>query len=333
VLQKDYQIFWKENRIIDLHNDLLSYLVASPSHTPYDRATRSSISQLRKGGVGFLALVAFAQTERDSQYQLGRQVAAYLSLLQRYPEAFCQFPAQVKGRVSTCFAIENCSTCIGENEPIERGLKRLKKIFVAGVRPLYASLTWNQENRCGGGAHSSVGLKSDGERILDAIQGHVTAVDVSHASDLLAYDILSYLDRTKSTLKVMASHSSFRHVSNVPRNLPDEIAQEICHRGGVVGLTCIRNFIGKTAEDYYRHVEHGIALGITGALCVGADFFCVPGLPPKVLKAFYQEHFFPEIPNISALRTVLHGVGKRFGRDVQEGMAWKNAWERILTYK
>ena len=329
--QKEYQTVWKENKVIDLHNDLLTYLVASPSHSPYDSATCSSIEQLRRGGVGCLVLPVFAETKYNSQYQLGRQSAIYASLHERYPEAFCPLQDPVKGAISTCFAIENCSTFLSESEPIERGLKRLKKLFSAGIRPLYVSLTWNQENRCGGGAHSSKGLKSDGERILDAIQGHVTAIDLSHTSDQLAYDILRFLDRTKNSLKVIASHSNFRAVSDVPRNLADELAQEIAHRGGVIGLTCIRKFIGKTSDDYYRHIEHAIALGVKDALAIGADFFCVPGLPPKVLSSFYKEHFFLEIADASSLRIVLREVERRFGKDVQEGLAWRNAWERLLT--
>lgn len=323
----EYQTFWKESKVVDLHNDLLSYLLASSSHSPYDTVTRSSIPQLREGGIGCLAVVAYAETGRGSQYHLARQTAIFASLPERYPEAFCHLHAPVKGRIAICLAIENCSTFVGEDEPLERGIRRLNKIFRSGIRPLYVSLTWNHENRFGGGSSSRCGLKSDGERILDVIQGHVTAIDLSHTSDRLAYDILSYLDRTKSSLKVIASHSSFRHVSDVPRNLPDEIAKEICRRGGVIGLTCINYFIGKSADDFYKHIEHALSLGIKDSLAIGADFFCPHDLLPNSLKA---NHFFPEIADSSSLRAVLQEVGRRFGTEVQEGMAWKNARDRLF---
>jgi microsomal dipeptidase-like Zn-dependent dipeptidase len=275
-------------------------------------------------------LAVFAETKKHSEYQLGRQSALYITLHQQYGEYFCPLYDGETRKIATCCAIENCSTFLSETEPLERGLKRLKKVFSAGIRPLYVSLTWNQENRCGGGAHSSKGLKSDGERVLDALQTHVTAIDLSHTSDQLASDILRYLDRTKSSMKVIASHSNFRSVSDVPRNLPDELAQEIAHRGGVIGLTAIRNFIGKTPEDYYRHIEHALAKGLGNAVAIVADFFCVPGLSSVALKAFYEEHFFPTLSDSSCLRNVMDEVGKIFGNDVQQGIAWKNAWERIF---
>ncbi len=328
---EEYQTVWKENKVIDLHNDLLSYLVASPSHSPHDSATRSSIEQLQAGGVGILVVVAFSQTRRKSEYQLARQSALYTALHQRYSEHFCPLKERVDGKIATCCAIENCSTFLGETEPFERGLRRLKKVFSTGISPLYVSLTWNQENRCGGGALSTAGLKDDGRRVLDAIRGYVTAVDLSHASDQLACDILTYLDETKSPLQVMASHSNFRSVTDVPRNIPDEFAQEIVRRGGVIGLTAIRRFIGPTVDHYYRHVEHALAQGFGSALAIGADFFVVPGLASDILKSFYKEHFFPELSDSSCLRALLEEVGRRFGAEVQQGIAWKNSWEKLLV--
>jgi membrane dipeptidase len=330
VKKKGYQTVWKENKTIDLHNDLLMYLVASPSHTPHDTATRSSIEQLRNGGVGCLVLTVFAETKQHSEYQLGHQSTVYATLHERYGGDFCPLSQHVKGKIATCLAIENCSTFLGETEPLEYGLQRLGKLFQDGIRPLYVSLTWNQENRCGGGAHSSVGLKSDGEMVLDALQTNVTAIDLSHASDKLASDVLNYLGRTRNSMKVIASHSNFRAISDVPRNLPDEIAQEIVYRGGVIGLTAIRNFIGKTSDYYYRHIEHALAKGFGDALAIGADFFCMPGLSPRALKVFYEEHFFPELADSSCLQGMLNEVKRRFGNDVRQGIAWKNAWERLL---
>jgi microsomal dipeptidase-like Zn-dependent dipeptidase len=329
--KKEYQIMWKENSVIDLHNDLLSYLAASVTHSPYDSATCSSIEQLQRGGVRCLVTVAFTETQKDSEFQLERQSAQYEMLHTKYADVFCPLRRYEDGKIATCFAIENCSAFSSETEPLEESLKRLHTLFHSGIRPLYVSLTWNQENRFGGGAHATAGLKSDGEKLLDAIEGYVTAIDISHASDRLGADILNYLDRSKSSLKAIASHSNFRSVRRVPRNIPDELAQEIAQKGGVIGLTAIRNFIGTTMEDYYRHIEYALDKGLGDALAIGADFFCVPNLSPDVLEAFYQEHFFPTLSDASCLQSVLDEVEKRFGSDVKQKMAWKNAQQKLLS--
>jgi membrane dipeptidase len=328
---KEYQTRWNENKAIDLHNDLLSYLVASPSNTPHDSATCSSIEQLRKGGVGCLVLAVFAETKKGSELQLACQSKAYERLHEQYGDDFCLLQHRDPGKISTCLAIENCSTFSSESEPLDKGLRRLKRIFQKGIYPLYVSLTWNQENRFGGGAHSSAGLKDEGKIILDLLEGNATAIDLSHASDQLALDILNYMDRSNSSLHVIASHSEFRAITDASRNLPDEIAQEIAHRGGVIGLTAIRRFIGDTVDDFYRHIEHALAMNLGNALSIGADFFCVPGLPPKTLQAFYQEHFFPELSDASCLRPLLEQIGKRFGVEVKNKIAWKNAYDSLVS--
>lgn len=61
---------------------------------------------------------------------------------------------------------------------------------------------------------------------------------------------------------MVASHSNFRAISPVVRNLPDEIAKEILRRKGLIGFVLYRDFIG--AEDPYnlvRQFEYVLKLG------------------------------------------------------------------------
>ena len=59
---------------------------------------------------------------------------------------------------------------------------------------------------------------------------------LSHTSDALAHDIFNHIDKHKLAVPVIASHSNFRSVSDHVRNLPDEIANEIVNRNGLIGM-------------------------------------------------------------------------------------------------
>lgn len=318
------------SKIIDLHNDLLWYLAASPQHSAYDDITHASIPQLQRGRVGIVTFSIFSETKPRSQFQLGRQLAAYQDLLNNSPGDVCPCSKQSPELINLLLAIENTSTFLGEKEPLDEGVKRFYRLTAKGTRFLYVSLTWNFENRCGGGTHSTKGLTCDGKRILDMLEEYTTAIDLSHASDQLAYDILRYLDESKSALAVIASHANFRAVTNVPRNVPDEIAGEICRRGGVIGLTAIKQFVGERLDMMFDHIEYGLQKGWGASLAFGTDFFTVPGLSPEQVKAFDEEHFFEGLSDISALSSFVDTIAEKFGPVVAKRLAYQNAWERLI---
>ena len=155
-------------------------------------------------------------------------------------------------------------------------------------------MTWNEENRFGGGAHTEVGLKEDGEALLNWMEGQKIAIDLSHTSDPLAHEILNHLDQKGLDVPVIASHSNFRAVANELRNLTDELALEVARRGGLIGLNLVRRFLGSGGiSDVVRHVEHADQLGILPRLCWGTDFFDdrLSGSDLHHLKPFYNSGF------------------------------------------
>ena len=159
---------------------------------------------------------------------------------------------------------------------------------------LYVSLTWNGENRFGGGNHTHVGLKRDGELFLEHIDGKKIAIDLSHASDQLAGDILNYIDKKGLQVTPIASHSNLRAVCDDARNLPDEFALEIIRREGVIGFNLVRKFVGeKPPEGLLAHLHHLALLGGERHHCLGADFFFEGSVAPSVhfVLPFFYPHF------------------------------------------
>ena len=63
-------------------------------------------------------------------------------------------------------------------------------------------------------------------------------VDVSHVSDKTMSDALDV-----SKAPIIASHSSARALSNVPRNIPDELLKRIAKNGGVVQVNFYSLFV------------------------------------------------------------------------------------------
>lgn len=289
--------------IADLHCDLLSYLAEVPKRTLYDPESRCSMPLLKEGGVVFQTMAVFTETKAGSVECAERQISAFKSL-----------PFELDGAL----AIENASGILEEDEDFEKGLERLR-----GIGPfLYISLTWNNENRFGGGNAAQIGLKRDGELLLEYLNGKGHCIDLSHTSDALAHDILNYIDKKSLDVIPIASHSNFRAITDVPRNLPDEIARELIRRKGLIGINFVRHFIGKTPSDFLRHIEHALSLGGEDRICFGADFFAALTIPAELdyLKPF----FFSDFDNASCYPRLLELARPLFSEAQLEKIAYAN---------
>ncbi len=297
--------------IADLHCDLLLFLQMQKERTPFDPISRVSYPQLKAGGVRLQTLAIFTYPKAGST-ELGReQVEIFQELPRKYKDCFeilsdVQKLKSPSDKIFILPAFENASGFCEESEPLESGLGRLQHIHEKLKHILYISLTWDGENRFGGGNGSQVGLKPDGKQLLLFLHQKKIAVDLSHTSDKLAHDILNFIDQYGLDIPVIASHSNFRSITDIPRNLPDEIAMEIIKRKGIIGFNFFSCFIG--LEDPHRllkHLEHGLKLGGHKALSFGADFFCDSDFPSLKTKYNTSTFFFDHYSDSSKYPTLL----------------------------
>ena len=214
--------------IADFHCDLLCFLSRSAKHTPYDPAVRCAIPQLLQGNVKLQTLAIFVETALGSAARGHKQAEIFKSLPKRYPE-LCYLETATS-QIQIIAAIENSSAFCEEHDAIDQVFVQLERMLHYIGKPAYISLTWNSENRFGGGAATDIGLKEDGKQLLQQLVEKKITVDLSHASDRLSYDILEFLDKENPKHPVVASHSNVRGVADVPRNLPDGLLQEIIRR-------------------------------------------------------------------------------------------------------
>ena len=297
--------------IADLHCDLLSFLVDDSSRTIDDPRSRASYPQMRQGNIGLQALTIFTYSKALSHEYGKKQLEMLFHLLKQHPEKYqlwdpsLSIEKQENGPIQVVPVFENAYALCEETQKIEEGIAFLEKTRLRLKNILYISLTWDLENRFGGGCGSRVGLKEDGKQLLEWMDQKKIAIDLSHASDFLADDILNFLDKKSLEIPVMASHSNMRFVTDRERNLPDSIAKEIIYRKGIIGLNFFAPFIGIRFDQIVNHVEHLFSLGGKNHLCFGGDFFHFESFSYIQEKYKTNVAFFPEFANASCYQTAL----------------------------
>ena len=88
------------------------------------------------------------------------------------------------------------------------------------------------------------GLTPFGKEVVRELNRLGMIVDVSHVSDKTFFDVMEV-----STKPVIASHSSCRAISDVPRNMTDDMIRALGKNGGVIGINFGEGFLNpKDAE-------------------------------------------------------------------------------------
>jgi membrane dipeptidase len=140
---------------------------------------------------------------------------------------------------------------------IEDSLAVLREMYRAGVR--YMTLTHTNTNHWADSSgpfyepdfdprKSAVhgGLTAFGKDVVKEMNRLGMIVDISHVSDATLRDVL-----VVSRAPVMASHSSCRAISNMPRNLTDSQIKEIAGKGGLVMINVGSGFLDQKVYDQF----------------------------------------------------------------------------------
>ncbi|MBV8327425.1 MAG: membrane dipeptidase [Chryseobacterium sp.] len=310
---------------IDLHCDLLYYLL-DPNATIDDLEIGCSLPYLKEGQVKLQIMAIYAGTGAESTRYGLKQSQLFSELIKN--DNFFLFnkdnyqSSEHKNQVGILAAIENASAFCDENESLDSGFKKLENIIQNTQHVLYLGITHHSENRFGGGNHAEVGLKEDGKVLIDYISDKKMAIDLAHTSDQLAYDIFTYIDQKNYAVPIVASHSNYRTVYKNNRNLPDELAQEVIKRNGLIGLNFIKDYVDADhPEKLYEHIQYGLELGAENNIAYGADYFYWKNHPDLSRHPF----FFPEHANASVYPAVNKEIEERFSPELEEKISHKNA--------
>jgi membrane dipeptidase len=140
---------------------------------------------------------------------------------------------------------------------IEDSLGALREMYRAGVR--YMTLTHTNTNHWADSSgpfyepdfdpkKSALhgGLSDFGKDVVKEMNRLGMIVDISHVSDATIRDVLAV-----SRAPVMASHSSCRAISSMPRNLTDDQIKQIAAKGGVVMINFGSAFLDQAVYDQF----------------------------------------------------------------------------------
>ena len=126
----------------------------------------------------------------------------------------------------------------------------LRDYYRLGVR--YMTLTWSNTNELGDSSgdlnDSSVqhhqGITDFGRKVVREMNRMGMIVDISHVADRTMYQALA-----TSRAPVIASHSSSRALTNVPRNMTDDMLIALARQGGVAQVNFFCGFISQKWVD------------------------------------------------------------------------------------
>lgn len=316
--------------IIDLHCDLLVYLTDVPGALQ-DKVEDigCALPSLTQGNLKLQVMAIYCPSKPGSTAYAKKQSEAFkllaksdncLTAVTDLPELQNAMQAGTTGMVA---AIENASGFCEEDEPLEDGFKKLEKIIEDVDRVLYISMTHSLANRFGGGNATTQGITRDGKMLLDYMHGRRIAIDMSHTSDALAYDILEHIDKERLDVPVIASHSNFRQLWEHERNLPDELVQEIIHRKGLIGINFLRSFLHNDDPDaILEHITYGFAHGAEQAICFGADYFYTADEKDVSRLPFY----FPDLVHAGiSYNYILNRLREKLTTEQLQKLAYQNA--------
>src|SRR6266550_2716950 len=231
--------------VIDTHNDVTTpmtnddYDLSGTPPVPY----RTSLERMKQGG---MTAEFFSLYVRPWYVEHGGAARRALDMIDSVYRAIERHPndlmlatsaadirrAKKEKKIAALMGIEG-------GHAIENSLPALREFYRLGVR--YITLTWNNTNDWADAARGEKkhnGLSEFGKEVVREMNRLGMLVDVSHVSDETMSDALDV-----SKAPIFASHSSARALSNVPRNIPDDLLERIAKNGGVIQVNFYSVFV------------------------------------------------------------------------------------------
>jgi membrane dipeptidase len=295
--------------VIDTHNDITTPIVDEG----FDLGARDTsgrnqtdIPRMKEGGLGAEFFSIYVSSSYARQGGAARRAMEMIDgvyeQIRRHPRslALALTVADIRrihrsGKIAALMGIEG-------GHAIEDSLAALRLFHRLGIR--YMTLTHTNTNNwadAAGGISIAAekrhnGLSDFGREVVREMNRLGMMVDISHVSDETFFDVIEV---TRSP--VIASHSSARALTDVPRNLSDEMLRTLARNGGVVMVNFYNGFINTdyarpgqarpgraaqtaTLEMLMQHFEHIIKVAGIDHVGIGSDFDGVDGLLPTGME-------------------------------------------------
>ncbi|MDQ6665174.1 MAG: dipeptidase [Acidobacteriota bacterium] len=314
----------KNALLIDTHNDVTSKTVDGFDIGKRSAEGHTDLPRLREGGVGavfFAVYVAadYAKESHSANRALQMIDTVRHDIVARYPQDFQLAlsaadieAAHKNGRIAALMGLEG-------GHAVEDSVRLVRDFYALGIR--YMTLTHNNTNRwadsSGDAKMAAVehhnGLTDLGRQIVREMNRLGMIVDISHVADKTFWDALE-----TSSAPIFASHSSCRAISNIARNMTDEMIVALAKKGGVIQINFGCDFLSQSSADAVRahqktvraqlsgvvaNIDHVVKIAGIDAVGIGSDFDgvkCVPvGLDdvskfPNLTRALLEKGYSAE---------------------------------------
>ena len=297
--------------IIDLHCDTIMKLYENPNSNLLENHFQIDLKRLQQND--FL-LQTFAIFLDKQQYPQRKKTA--LHMYQRFIKELEKNAATI-GLIKTQADYNknkankqiSALLTLEEGGILEGKIENLEEFYQLGVRLI--TLTWNYPNEIGTPnilywdkekhilAENQTGLTKFGFECIQRMSELHMIIDLSHASDQVAKDILD-----SSAQGIVASHSNARKLTPHPRNLSDELIQKIADKNGLIGINFFDQFLKlkqptNLPAAISEHLWYMYQLVGEDSLCFGSDFDGIPvhadlndvNSFPKIIQALKQKGF------------------------------------------
>lgn len=330
--------------LIDGHNDVTSRTVRGWDIGSEKDARHTSAGKLRAGGTGAQFFAAYVSANLIDSGGSARRALEMIDtirhdIVRRYPETFQLATsadeieaARKAGKIAALIGIEGGHAI--ENEP-----RLLRAYYDLGARYMTLTHTRNLEWAGSSAEKDERGLSELGRRVIAEMNRLGMMIDIAHVSDRTFWDVIE-----ASRAPVFSSHSSARALSNIPRNMSDEMIRAVAKKGGLVMINLGCEFISQrsadtspwihpslpknsrceqaTLDEVVAHFEHIRKIAGVDFIGLGSDFdgvSCTPkGLEdvsqwPNLTRRLLEKGFTAE-----EIRKIYGGNFLRFMRAVEQ---------------
>jgi len=276
-LQERARRLLRETPIIDGHNDYpwevrqraqgdlskLDMRVPQPD-------IMTDLPRLKAGGVGgqfwsvYVPSPAPGTDAAVSVTQALEQIDIVHRMVARYPDQLVLAltaddieRAHKQGKIASLIGMEG-------GHSINSSLAVLRMMYRLGAR--YMTLTHSLNTPWADSATDDPkldGLSPFGEQVVQEMNRLGMLVDLSHVSPATMSDALKI-----STAPVIFSHSSARALTDVARNVPDEILRDLPRNGGIIMVTFVPGFVSPEVAEWNKR-ETAERTRLSGT--IGAD--------------------------------------------------------------
>ncbi len=295
----------REVPVIDGHNDYpweirqkAQFDLAKLDMRQRQPSIMTDFERLASGGVGgqfwsvYVPSPAPGTDPAASVTMTLEQIDIVHRMVARYPEKLVLAltaddieRAEKQGKIASLIGMEG-------GHSINSSLATLRMMYRLGAR--YMTLTHSLNVPWADSATDAPkldGLSAFGEDVVREMNRLGMLVDLSHTSPATMADALRV-----STAPVVFSHSSARALTDVPRNVPDDILRQMPKNGGVVMVTFVPGFVSQQVADYNtRETAERTRLtseskGNTAAVTTGIEAWRAKNTPPRASLLQVADH-------------------------------------------